>query len=305
MSYLRGLSGFIVGAGIGGAGLVAVMAVTPEDAIPSPNVDVAVVDTTVNEGANVPEVTAQPEVEIMTPAVKEEKPVETASVAEEPEAITPTPKAEDGVKKAVKEPTVKTKPKKVKLPVIDADTPKKETGVTVGKKPKSSLPTIEAKVESPKPKVKKPEVAVEKETEPKDVIKGKALQQNAIDFAGSERPKLAIILRDVGDKGLSVSQLKSLNAPITIAISSDAPDATTRAQEFKAAGFEVIAMTSSDRNSALNLATNPGQVEKALDAIFVNVPNAIGLVDNAAANLQKNSRTAGVVIENFKKLATA
>jgi len=60
----------------------------------------------------------------------------------------------------------------------------------------------------------------------------------------------------------------------------------------------VIAMAPENNNAALNVASSASQVQDALDVMFNTVPNAIGLMDNADATLQKNNR-AGKEIVNF------
>lgn len=308
MSFIRGLSGFIVGAGIGGAGLIAAMAVvSPADMGKLPV-------KAVQEQITKTQETKQPDmVEVMpvTPEIaKKAEPVKQEIVAiikQEPAEIkTPTapkiikvnpptlPKSET----VAKEPIVMDRSAKDKLPTIDAKKPEKPAGITIGKKPKSTLPTIEPK---PTPVVKARVRPAVKEVKPQEMIAGNALKSNAVKYERSDRPLLAVILQDIGDKGLTVKQLKSLRAPITIAIRADDPKSIERAVAYKDAGFEVIAMVPSDRNSPLNLATNPGQVDAALEMVFLNVPNAIGLVDNTLAKVQKNSRTAAAIVKSFKQ----
>lgn len=110
---------------------------------------------------------------------------------------------------------------------------------------------------------------------------------------------MGVILRDIGDKGLAVEKLKKLNTPITIAILYDAPNASERALEYHAAGFEVIAMASDNRNSPLNAARNTKQIQDAMNVAFNTVPNAIGILDSAQAKIQKNGRTSKVIVGIF------
>ena len=227
---------------------------------------------------------AEPEQPAVEPT--EEEPIE------QPETPTPTivwqsQQTEDDASK-----------KKFDLPTITPDAPAQEaevvinepaadTGISVGKKPTSKIPSIEA---TPKAET---EVAKEAPAE------GRALEMNATKYETKGRPLLGVILLDVGAKGLSVAKLKKLKAPLTIAILADAVDASERALAYSAAGFEVIAMASDDRNAALNQALNSGQVQTAIDVIFTNVPNAIGLLDSKQAKIQKNSRTAKVIVKGF------
>jgi polysaccharide deacetylase 2 family uncharacterized protein YibQ len=305
MSFFRGLSGFIVGVGLGSAGLIVAMAfISPVNMENSPEkaVQGQIKETTEQKQSDmvevmpiVPEITEKPEkVKEKAVAIVTPDPVETTPAPKIVKVKPPVlPKSEE----VSKEPVAMDKPAKVELPKIDAKEPEKPTEITIGKKPSSTLPTIEPKEPKPAPVVKAP---VE-EVKPQVVIAGNALKSNAVTYEIGDRPLLAVILQDIGDKGLSVKQLKSLRAPITIAIGPDNPNAIARAAAYKDAGFEVIAMVPIDRNSPLNSATNPGQIDAALETVFSNVPNAIGLMDNRLAMVQKNSRTADAIVKSFKQ----
>ncbi|KAB7615689.1 hypothetical protein F9L33_02700 [Amylibacter sp. SFDW26] len=323
MSVVKGLSGFIVGLGVGGAALTGVASFVPQfegfaslesseteqtakdtkpvEVVPEAE-EIAVSEENTAEEA-VPEKTKpevdEPDVEI---AEKTEEPAtESAPEIKEEEIAVIVPEPKEGLTDT--ETPEKAEPeqekKKINLPTIQPEEPKEEVvetakepvkdqGITIGKKPSSSLPSISA--EEPAP-----EVAVAEEEKPD----GNALEFNAIKFERGERPLMGIVLEDIGAKGLDVDKLKTLNAPITIAIRTDAPDASERALSYKAAGFEVIAMAPSGRTEALNIALNPNQVKDALNVLFTSVPNAVGLIDNPQAKLQKSSRTSDAVIESF------
>ena len=184
MSFFRGLSGFIVGAGLGGTGLIAAMAFispvtmenSPEKAVPE-----QIAETTELKQPDMVEVMpVAPEIAETPAAVKEEivaivtpDPVETAPPPKIIKVKPPVlPKSED----VAKEPVVMDKPAKVELPKIDAKEPEKPTEITIGKKPSSTLPTIEPKETPPTPVVKAP---VE-EVKPPVVIAGNALKLSLI-----------------------------------------------------------------------------------------------------------------------------
>jgi uncharacterized protein len=224
------------------------------------------------------------------PAAPEPKEPEVAVISETPQVSEPA--------EVVETPEVTEKPKKIILPTITpeepvetvdkVEEPEPDTGITVGKKPSSSLPTITQ--DEPEPEI---------EAAPSNADFERALELNATPFAGADRPLMGVILRDIGDKGLTVAQLKALNAPLTIAIAVDDPDASARALEYKAAGFEVIAMATDDRNAKLNMAVNSDQVRDAMDVMFTVVPGAIGLLDSTQAKIQKNGRISKTVVGVF------
>lgn len=303
MGISRGLIGFMFGLAFGGGALATLAVNLPQiggaDAPAQVEITVETTDQPVAEET-------QPEAVTAEPTVVEEQPKATEPDVDVAMAEPEQPAAQTTQEKPVKQPETPTPTivwqseqtkddasnKKFDLPTITTDAPVEEaevainepaadTGISVGKKPTSKIPSIETKAEA--------QVAEA----------GRALEMNATQYEATGRPLLGVILLDVGAKGLSVDKLKKLNAPLTIAILADAPDASERALAYSAAGFEVIAMASDDRNAALNQALNSAQIQNALDVIFTNVPNAIGLLDSKQANIQKNSRTAKAIMKGF------
>ena len=332
MSAVKGLSGFIVGLGVGGATLTGVAAFIPQIEelafLKTPEAEQSVVAEEAKPVEPVAEIEkTTDEVDVSENTSKSEEVVEDKSdestaeggtdgdekkeEASEPKdieikneeiAVVDPETKDDLLETEVDkvEPEAEPEQKKVKLPTIEPEIPSGEPdvdvveepvtdeGITIGKKPSSSLPSIS----SDEP---------EKETSDKEekVVDGNALEFNAVKFESSDRPLMGVILEDIGAKGLDIDKLKALNAPITIAIRTDASDASERALAYQAAGFEVIAMAPKERNAALNLALNPNQVKDALNVLFTSVPNAVGLIDNPLAKLQKNSRTSDAVVDSF------
>ena len=275
---------------------------------------------------------ASPEVEQETVPEAETKSADDVEVAIAAPELEPEPETVEEPK-TFNLPTIDAKdPETEEAPTKVEDEPAEEQGITIGKKPSSLLPTIteeEPKVDAKAPAIeeepavkqgitigKKPSsllpsitdeesdadsetAKTEEEGNDSEAFSNKAIELNAAKFEGSERPLMSVILLDIGSKGLAVEKLKALNAPVTIAILTDDPNASARALEYSAAGFEVIVMVSEHRNDALNIAQNPDQVEDALDVMFNNIPNAIGLLDSAQGNIQKKGRIAGAIVDNF------
>ncbi len=326
MSAVKGLSGFIVGLGVGGAAVTGVATFVPQieelsfleatkteqAAVVEETKSVEVTpkneETVVSEDATTTEVTVEDtSVEVSSEIEKTEDPVkETTSEPKDEDVAVVTPEPKDDLLGT--EPESVPEKKKIKLPTIEPEAPEepvaeaieepaKDEGITIGQKPSSSLPSISK--EDPAPESPKEDPAPESPKEEDKISDGNALIFNAIEFSGSDRPLMGVILEDIGAKGLDIDKLQTLNAPITIAIRTDAPDASERALAYRAAGFEIIAMAPKERTAALNIALNPDQVKDALDVLFTSVPNAVGLIDNPLAKLQKNSRTSDVVVDSF------
>jgi len=336
MGFLQSIFGFFIGLLFGGVALMAAIVFLPQIQVPdAPKQEPAVQGITnpedvapvAEESAVVktPEPVVQPDAVVTedvtaTKTVEESTEAPVSQVVEEEAATEPDAReqpakevqaVEEPVSDAPRlvlqsdEPEAVAPPKKFNLPTIDVEeepinveeepvvveeepAPAPETGITIGKKPSSSLPSITQEA---------PETDVVPAVEAAVVTN--ALEFYATTFAPADRPLLGVVLLDIGDRGLAVDKLKKLNAPITIAIRADDPDASARALEYSAAGFEVIAMASENSTAALNVAATSGQVEDALDVMFNTVPNAIGLMDNADATLQKNNRAAKEIVKSF------
>jgi polysaccharide deacetylase 2 family uncharacterized protein YibQ len=301
-----------------------------QDAVPAVEAEAPVVENippvaeTVAETAvkdAVPEATSEepvaepPEIAVVEQEQAVETPKVEAEVAvvepepvivepEQPAAVEPEAEPEVVLKTDVPEvvPEVVDVPKKITLPTIETTQPAPEpepevvveepiveTGITVGKKPSSTLPTITNEA---------PTEITEEITQ--DAAPDNALEFNATAFEDNEQPLLGLILVDIGKDGLDVDKLKKLNAPLTIAIRVNDPNASERALKYNEAGFEVIAMAAVGEAAALNNAGNAAQVQNALDVIFNTVPNAIGLLDNAQGSIQKNNRISGDLVDSLQ-----
>jgi len=311
MAMIKGLVGFIVGLAFGGAALVALTIFVPQLCAVSTPAPQVTVKTTVPApkpvvAPKIPKVKTTPEpTETVVPKVETakiakpeaSKPAVVAPKVTEPIIVQPKP-AEPGIGKPASKIVLNSenpdKPKLFDLPTIAPDQPadnadeppkildlpKPDNAITIGKKPSSALPSISAKPAEP-------------------ATPGAALELFATKFDAPDRPLLGVILLDMGDKGLSIDQLKSLNAPLTIAIRSDAPNASGRALAYEAAGFEVIAMASDATTAPLAQALTTKSVHDAIDVMFTTVPNAIGLLDSADQKIQKNSRISKAIIDVF------
>lgn len=318
MSLLRGLSGFIVGAVVGGAGLTAATLYVPainaafeaenkasNEAMPAvENSPKPMTPTAGAKPAPQADVVVEPKTSpVVKPVVVEPAPKEDAAKTPEPETDTIVVPQKQTAKVGMKaeEPVKEPAPKKTILPKISADPapevkPEPEaqieekpvdSGITIGQKSKSSLPSIQ-------------DNAVQAEKVAQDNIEtdqAGGLKFNAIDYTPTDRPMLAIILHDIGAAGLSAEQLKALNAPITIAIDPSAADASQRALSFHDAGFEVIALAASAGGAAFKNDLSEKAVTTTMDQVFSIVPHAIGLVDNLQGTLGQSSRLAKPLVK--------
>lgn len=128
-----------------------------------------------------------------------------------------------------------------------------------------------------------------------------ALVRNANDFPVTNTPLVSVILLDDGRIASQLESLKTLNLQLTIAVSLDDADAGERAAQYRAAGFEVLAMSPRNVKLSLSGGQSDDQVAALLDEYFAIMPEAVGLIDRPSANLQKDQRLSRYVVEHFAK----
>ena len=128
-----------------------------------------------------------------------------------------------------------------------------------------------------------------------------ALARNANEFPVTDTPLVSIILLDDGRIFSQLKSLKTLNLPLTIAVSLDDADAAERAAQYRAAGFEILTMSPRNVQLSLSGGQTDDQVATLLDQYFEIMPQSVGLIDRPSANLQKDQRLSRYVVEHFSK----
>ncbi|RPE71204.1 polysaccharide deacetylase 2 family uncharacterized protein YibQ [Pacificibacter maritimus] len=103
-------------------------------------------------------------------------------------------------------------------------------------------------------------------------------------------PNMSIVLVDIGDIDPTEPQLKDLPFPVTFAVDALAPGATARAQLYRDAGLEVMALIGlPDGASAQDVAQTLSQAAQL-------VPTSIGFLDVPSASFQTSREIAAQVV---------
>ena len=125
------------------------------------------------------------------------------------------------------------------------------------------------------------------------------LLQNATPFANPQnKPIFAILLMDDGRIGLD--QLAQFKVPVSVAINPDWPDAPARAEQWRAAGFDVLL-----QSPQLADASDLGAIDSLLQAHILRVPQALGVVDMPQGGFQGNRRLAGQIVKGLGHVGAA
>lgn len=97
------------------------------------------------------------------------------------------------------------------------------------------------------------------------------------------KPLMGVVLIDTGELSGAASVIATLPFPVTIAIDPGAPGAAESGAAYRAAGIEVMAL------ARLPQGARPTDVEVAFEAVFVALPEAVGVLDAGEGGLQANS----------------
>lgn len=122
------------------------------------------------------------------------------------------------------------------------------------------------------------------EATPTDV---RAIRAHAVSFENpDDKPLMAIVLMDSGvdlsGGTVGLAALQSFPYPLSFAVDASLPDATARMAEYRAQGFEVMALID------LPQGATAGDAEVALSAALDAVPEAVAVMEGPDTGLQES-----------------
>ncbi|MEL6564489.1 MAG: divergent polysaccharide deacetylase family protein [Pseudomonadota bacterium] len=125
---------------------------------------------------------------------------------------------------------------------------------------------------------------------------GPPMAQYAAPFDNPEdKPVMAIVLMDTGndlsDGPVGLAALKSFPYPLTFAVDASLPDADARAAEYRAQGFEVMALMD------LPAGATGSDTEVNLSAALDAVPGAVAVMEGTGTGLQESRDASDQVTE--------
>lgn len=109
--------------------------------------------------------------------------------------------------------------------------------------------------------------------------------------AAPDKPRLAILLRDIGGAGMDRAELAKLPIPVTFVIDPLAPDAREAEAAYRAAGQEVLMLA-----NGLPEGATAADVEQTFQTLQETLPEAVGVIDEATAGFQDNRALATLVL---------
>lgn len=107
------------------------------------------------------------------------------------------------------------------------------------------------------------------------------------------RPLLSVVMIDSDQFGLGPDTVSDLGMNVTFAVRASAPDAGARAQAYRAAGHEVLLL------SDLPDGVTASDVAIALEASFVMIPEAVGMLDAGLGGLGSDREVIGAALSRL------
>lgn len=123
-----------------------------------------------------------------------------------------------------------------------------------------------------------------------------AMVRNARRFDNPEqKPPFAVLLIDTGDTSIDLAAIAGSDLPLTLVVDPTEPGAEARAAVWRAAGQEVALL-----GSGVPLGGTASDMEVALEALSVQFPQALALIDRPEGGLQGDRASATALIPSLK-----
>lgn len=126
---------------------------------------------------------------------------------------------------------------------------------------------------------------------PPPTFSGRAFDAFSVKFiAPNNKPFLTIVLEHVGEGSVDMYDLLNFGKPITFGVRSDDDLAKWRENEFRKAGFEVVALVPDDPVTGLSESMDGGTVPMRIDNYLTAVPGAVAVLDRSTSNMYRDPR---------------
>ena len=102
----------------------------------------------------------------------------------------------------------------------------------------------------------------------------------------NDKPRMSIVLIDMGDSSLGVEALDTFPYPLTFAVDASTPNAVERMQVYRDKGFEVLALVDLPRGATAS------DVEVAMSVYLAAVPEAVGILEGVETGVQTSREMA-------------
>ncbi len=136
----------------------------------------------------------------------------------------------------------------------------------------------------------KPTVPLTERDKPAVTAGPRAIDSFAVPFANPDgKPRMAIVLIDRGDNPVGLEALRAFPYPLTFAVDPSRADAAAAMARYRAAGFEVMALTDLPAG-----ATAP-DVEQALASILTTLPESVAVMEGDRSGVQATKVAADQV----------
>ncbi|MEZ5913745.1 MAG: divergent polysaccharide deacetylase family protein [Paracoccaceae bacterium] len=254
-------------------------------------------DAPMPEALSAPTADATPD-SVTPPPAPEPSPSPAPAVAAQPEPE-PAPEAAEAA-----QPDVEPAPQDPETDTT-ANATQGEAGVTTGRLPQIGVEPAEPAADTaapaqdgtPEAATAEPGLAVTPQVDPD----APGWQRYAAAFDNpSGKPLFAVILIDDGEPGRDRAAIAALPFPLTIAIDPAAPEAGAIADSYRAAGKDVLLLT-----TGIPVGAQPQDVEQSMQIDLAALPTAVGVMDLPQGSFQNDPVLARQVMASLGETGLA
>ncbi len=135
---------------------------------------------------------------------------------------------------------------------------------------------------------------------PAPQFSGPAFEAFAVDFIPpNNKPFLTIVLEHVGENSVAMYDLLNFGQPITFGVDTTEDLAPWRENEFRKAGFEVVALVPESETGGLSSATDVGDVPLRVADYLTAVPGAVAVLDTEESSFYRDPRKVSRLAEEL------
>ena len=133
--------------------------------------------------------------------------------------------------------------------------------------------------------------AADSRNPPPPVFEGRAFDAFAVRFIPpNNKPYLSIVLEHVTGDSVSMYDLLNFGQPIAFGVNVQDELSRWRENEFRKAGFEVVALAPNDTDAGLSESIQDALIPSRLDGYLTAVPGAVAVLDSIGSDIYRDPR---------------
>ncbi len=141
---------------------------------------------------------------------------------------------------------------------------------------------------------------------PPPTLNGRAFDQFSVRFIPpNNKPFLAVVLEHVGEGSVDMYDLLNFGKPVTFGVAMDDRLSRWRDNEFRKAGFEVVALAPAEAEAGLSDKTEDSVITQRIGQYLTLVPGAVALLDAPGSDFYRDPRKVTKAAETLNDTGRA